>query len=38
VQKISNPFGDEHSAENVRKVFELVNLDDHKWHVKTKLC
>lgn len=38
VQKISNPFGDEHSAENVRKVFESVNLDDHKWYVKTKLC
>ena len=38
VQKISNPFGDEHSAENVRIVFESVNLDDHKWYVKTKLC
>ncbi|MEO1945698.1 MAG: UDP-N-acetylglucosamine 2-epimerase [Candidatus Thioglobus sp.] len=38
VQKISNPFGDEHSAENVRKVIESVDLDDHKWYVKTKLC
>jgi GDP/UDP-N,N'-diacetylbacillosamine 2-epimerase (hydrolysing) len=38
VQKISNPFGDEHSAKNVRIVFESVNLDDHKWYVKTKLC
>tara|TARA_B100000953_G_scaffold268894_1_gene238353 strand:+ start:6627 stop:7796 length:1170 start_codon:yes stop_codon:yes gene_type:complete len=38
VQKISNPFGDEHSAKNVRKVFESVNLDDPKWYTKEKLC
>jgi len=38
VQKISNPFGDENSARNVRKVIESVDLSDNKWYVKTKLC
>jgi len=38
VQNIANPFGDEYSAKNVRKVFESVNLDDFKWYTKEKLC
>jgi|APSaa5957512535_1039671.scaffolds.fasta_scaffold09997_3 GDP/UDP-N,N'-diacetylbacillosamine 2-epimerase (hydrolysing) len=38
VKSIVNPFGGKHSAENVRKAIESINLDDKKWRIKTKLC
>ena len=38
ISKIVNPFGNEHSAENIRRVIESIDIDDQKWHVKTKLC
>ena len=38
IQKIKNPFGDSNSAKKIRKVLEMVDLDDRRWFVKDKLC